>query len=428
MSRNLDNAIHHGVQVGRVTGRFKFEIWYLAYALLGAAVGGILPIIIPLMALKRFEGVCSVGLVVGAFNLGWLLSPVWGSMADRHSSHRECLTVSFLVISGVLIALSYTTSLPVWLGLSILGGVGVAGAVTLSNLFIIENHPQREWGDRIGHLQMVTGVGQVVGMLLAALLSDLPLPGVLLVAAGITIAAVFPGRLTPRMPAEKRGLQGFSNNREIFDPCRRQLSWHKQKIRSKIRAKEVIEKLNGTFGWFMAFWFLCLTGSTMACTLYPVIMKDVFEIGQRPLSLVFASAMGVSVFLYALAGTCSRRFGPSHLIKGTLIIRWTAFFGLFSLLSLHITLRGSLTFVSFFIIFLCWPFIGVGCTALTARLSTFGKGEGMGVFTAMFALAAVSGAALGGWLASWGGYSLAIGLAGLTDGLGLAILGRLRLS
>lgn len=303
----------------------------------------------------------------------------------------------------------------------------MAGAVTLSNLFIIEKHPQHEWGDRIGRLQMVNGVGQVAGMLLAALLSDLPLPSALLVAAGITIAAVFPGRLTPRMRIKKRDLQGCSNNPEMSDPCQQQLLWHKQHILSKLRAKEVIEKLNGTFGWFMAFWFLCLTGSAMACTLYPVIMKDEFGIGQRPLSLGFASAMGVSVFLYALAGICNRRFGPSHMIKGTLIVRWTAFLGLFSLLSLHINLRGCLTFVSFFIIFLCWPFIGVGCTALTARLSTFGKGEGMGVFTAMFALAAVSGAAIGGWLASWGGYTLVIGLAGLTDGFGLAILERLRL-
>ena len=110
------------------------------------------------------------------------------------------------------------------------------------------------------------------------------------------------------------------------------------------------------------------------------------------------------------------------------MIRWTAFFGLFLLLSLNLSLPSPLTFISFFIIFLCWPFIGVGCTALTARLSTFGKGAGMGVFTAMFALAAVIGASVGGWLASWGGYALAIGIASLTDGFGLAILARNELS
>lgn len=103
-------------------------------------------------------------------------------------------------------------------------------------------------------------------------------------------------------------------------------------------------------------------------------------------------------------------------------------FGLFSLLALDLNLHSTFTFVVFFIIFLCWPFIGVGCTALTARLSTFGKGAGMGIFAAIFALAAVSGAVLGGWLASWGGYALAVGMAGVTDGFGLAILSHLRLS
>jgi MFS family permease len=402
--------------------RFKLEPWYIAYAFLGIAVGGIFPIIIPLLALKRFEGVFAMGLVMGAFNLGWLLSPVWGSMADRHSSHREFLIAFLLIISVVLTALSYTTSLCAWLVLSVAGGIGVSGAVTLSNLFIIENHPRHEWGDRIGRLQMVNGFGQVVGMLLAALLSAVPLPAALLIAAGITISAVFPGRLAPKRRIEKMGLQGFVHKQNKNISCRHHLSDYKQQIPNTIGAKEVVARRNGTFGWLMAFWFLCVTGSTMACTLYPAIMKDELGIGQRPLSLGFALATGASVLLYALAGTCSRRLGLTAMIKGSLMIRWTAFLGLFLLLSLYRSLSIPLTFLSFFIVFLCWPFIGVGCTALTARLSTFGKGAGMGVFTAMFALAAVIGASVGGWLASWGGYALAIGIASLTDGFGLAIL------
>lgn len=60
------------------------ETWYLAYALLGAAVGGMLPIIIPLLALKRFGGAVQVGFVMTAYNLGGLAAPFWGRIADRH--------------------------------------------------------------------------------------------------------------------------------------------------------------------------------------------------------------------------------------------------------------------------------------------------------------------------------------------------------
>jgi hypothetical protein len=88
---------------------------------------------------------------------------------------------------------------------------------------------------------------------------------------------------------------------------------------------------------------------------------------------------------------------------------------------------GALTFLSFLIIFLCWPFLGVSGTTLSARLSTFGKGEGMGIFHAVFALAAVIGTAMGGWLASWGGYGVAVGMAVVTDGCGLVIVGRIRI-
>lgn len=60
------------------------ETWYLTYALLGAAVGGMLPIIIPLLALKRFGGAVQVGFVMAAYNLGGLAAPFWGRIADRY--------------------------------------------------------------------------------------------------------------------------------------------------------------------------------------------------------------------------------------------------------------------------------------------------------------------------------------------------------
>jgi len=50
----------------------------------------------------------------------------------------------------------------------------------------------------------------------------------------------------------------------------------------------------------------------------------------------------------------------------------------------------------------------------------------LGVFNAVFALAAVVGAAMGGWLAAWGGYSAAVGMIIFTEGCGLTILGHIR--
>ena len=75
---------------GRLGKRRWVEPWYLSYAILGCTMGGMFPILIPLLALKRFSSACHVGLVMAAFNLGGLMAPIWGSVADRYRIHRGC--------------------------------------------------------------------------------------------------------------------------------------------------------------------------------------------------------------------------------------------------------------------------------------------------------------------------------------------------
>jgi hypothetical protein len=233
------------------------ETWYLTYALLGAAVGGISPIIIPLLALKRFGGAVQVGFVLAAYNLGGLSAPFWGGIADRYGSNGHFLFLALSLVTAVLVLLSHTTNYLSWLGISLVEGIGVVGAVTLGTLFIVKNHPRDEWGNRIGRLQMVNGGGQVCGLLLAALLSRYSLKGALLVAAGLTALAVIPGRLTPRTTVARRpqSLLCFANNRNR-EP---QTNYRPESNLLHLRAIiDLIHDLSLPFKRFMVVWFLCL--------------------------------------------------------------------------------------------------------------------------------------------------------------------------
>lgn len=49
-------------------------------------------------------------------------------------------------------------------------GVGFAAANTVANMFIVEVRPPDEWDNRIGALQALSSLGQVVGLLLAGLI------------------------------------------------------------------------------------------------------------------------------------------------------------------------------------------------------------------------------------------------------------------
>jgi MFS family permease len=428
MNAYITKTIHRDTYRMPLVRQTGMETWYLTYGLLGAAVGGMLPIIIPLLALKRFGGAVQVGFVMAAYNLGGLAAPFWGGIADRCGSNRQLLFFALSLVTAVLALLSHTTNYLSWLGISLVEGIGVVGAVTLGTMFIVDNHPREEWSNRIGHLQMVNGGGQVCGLLLAALLSRYSLNGALLVAAGLTALAVLPGRLTPKTTIARRRRQpsfclGNNWNREPqTDNHRGSKLLHLRTI------LDLIHDLSLSFKRFMFVWFLCLMGSAAMFTLYPVIMQEAFGIGQRQLSLVFATAMGFSLFLYPQAARCTRRFGSPRVLRVFLGIRLAAFVGLFALLDVAMKNCAGFTAISFTIIMLCWPFLGVGGTALTAQLSTFGKGTHMGVFNAVSALACVTGSALGGCLASWSGYAVASGLFVITETLALCVLTRSDLS
>lgn len=99
-----------------------------------------------------------------------------------------------------------------------------------------------------------------------------------------------------------------------------------------------------------------------------------------------------------------------------------AFISFFFLEIFHFDGQVQLVLLSFSAIVLCWPFPIVSGTALTALLSPFGEGEGMGLFCAVLAAAYVTGSALAGWLAAQWGYSAVSGMAVVTDVLGLMLM------
>ena len=176
----------------------------------------------------------------------------------------------------------------------------------------------------------------------------------------------------------------------------------------------------------MGIWFLCVAGAAAILTLYPVMMQEVYGIGQELLSLNFAVAMGLSVFLYTQAGHLAHRFGPTRVLRSFLGVRLMAFISFFFLEIFQFDGQVQLVLLSFSAIVLCWPFLIVSGTALTALLSPFGEGEGMGLFCAVLAAACVTGSALGGWLATQWGYNAVSGMAVITDALGLMLMYKIK--
>jgi DHA1 family tetracycline resistance protein-like MFS transporter len=402
------------------------ELWYLAYALVGATAAGLVPILLPLTVI-RVGSATYVGLVMAAFNLGGLTAPLWGALADCYRLHRWLLAGGLLVASLGLVAFPFTNTPAVWLGLALLASIGTASAATVANLFVVEVHPQAEWDERIGWLQTFYGGGQVGGLLLAAALSQADLRIGLLVAAGLTALAVLPGWLTTHTPAGP-----LPHRPALLHPARHgEWSLHSpQRLFHYVTSKSLRQlgaNLRSPFGLFLVAWLLTFTGSAAVFSLYPVLMQQVFGMAPHLSSSVFALAAGLGLALYSPAGAWSDHLGAVRVLETALGVRLLAFLSILVLGLLHLGGQGWGALLAFIFVVLSWSLLNVSSTALTARLSPFGEGEGMGIFNAVNALAGVLGAVLGGWAAGRWGYNAVSGLAviGITLGLILAFVGRL---
>ena len=263
-----------------MSGQTRLETWYVAYALLGAAVAGLVPILLPLTVARNGRA-AEVGFVMAAFSLGGLTAPLWGGLADRLRLHRPLLAGGLLVTGLSLAAFPFSQDPYLWIGLALAASVGVAGASTVANLFVVEAHPQLEWDERIGALQTFYGGGQVAGLLLAGALSGLDVRLGLLVTGALPVVGALPGWLGTRTPKASPGPKPT-----LLHPDRHG-EWAlgtPQRLFHHLNGailRQSRTALASPFGVFLVLWAASFGGAAASFALYPVWMQQSFGITPR---------------------------------------------------------------------------------------------------------------------------------------------------
>jgi DHA1 family tetracycline resistance protein-like MFS transporter len=401
------------------------EPWYLVYALLGLVVAGLVPVLIPLIV-GSSGNAGLVGVVVAALSLGGLTSPLWGSLADRFRLHRGLLAGGMLTASLGLAALPFFTQPVLWILLAVIQGLGTASAATVANLFVVEAHPQAEWDERIGWLQTFYGIGQVTGLLLAGLLTRVDLRIGLWVAAGLSAAAAVLGWFTTKTPSAQPGLRPV-----LVHPAKHTESALSSPQRlfhapNWTGIKTLGQTLRSPFGIFLLVWLFAFAGPAAVFSQYPLLMQKVYGVSPSSSSVAFAIIAALGLSLYTPAGNWSKQSGPRPVFKVSLGLRLAAFAALFWLFFVPASgTIGFLALLAFAFVVWAWSFMSVSGTALVARLSPVGEGQGLGLFNAMTAAAGIIGALLGGWAAGVWGYGsiVVLALVGVALGLGFSFLG-----
>jgi DHA1 family tetracycline resistance protein-like MFS transporter len=401
--------------------RSSIEPWYISYGLLGVSVAGVLPILLPL-AVSRHASVGEVGLVMAAFNLGGLVSPLWGTLADRYRVHRILLAFGVLSAAITIVMFAETDSVAIRAMLAFLQGAGSAAAATVANLFIVQLRPENEWERRIGWLQTFYGTGQVIGLILAGVLARISLTIGLVTTAGITACAFFPGWfLTPEPPRaiRQRPVLRHPIHHAELHAGSPQRFYHFPSLQT---LRKTARTLISPFGLFVAAWLISFMGAAAFFSLYPILMGQAYGIGPATASGAFAVSAALGLALYPAAGKWSARFGADRVLRAGLLVRVLAFVGFLSLGLGNPGAADVLALICFLFVVLAWSLMSVGGTELASRLSLANEGEGLGVYNAATSLAGVLGAVAGGWLAGRFGYDAIHIFALVFTGLGLAVL------
>jgi len=152
-----------------------FIVWVCQFlAMVGmSAVVPFLPLFIrDLGVTKLDETAVWSGLVfAGPFFISFFLTPVWGSMGDKHGRKIMTLRAVFgLAIAQVLVGFSQNVT---QLFLVRLLQGGLSGFLPAAMALIASNTPEEKTGYALGLLQSSTAAGTVLGPLIGGVLSDL---------------------------------------------------------------------------------------------------------------------------------------------------------------------------------------------------------------------------------------------------------------
>jgi MFS family permease len=399
------------------------EPWYGAYAILGALTSGLAVIAIPLVITGGGGNATMIGTTIAAQNIGALLAPFWGIIADRTKAFRAVFFIGFILIGLGFLLLSALHSFRGWAGGAFLIGFGTGASNTVASLFVVEFTPKEEWAQRISWMQTFNALGSVLGMALAGLLA--PRFDTLL-AALLVIPAILIGRRGLPMPGTpfhipRRHLHGAKlvSLSQTTGPNSMSVIAHLH-LPSLRQFRALRSPLTSGFGVFLICWFLISLAVSSFASLYPVLMEKSFGISVARSSLLMAIATGLSIPFYNFAGRMTASHGPAAVLGIGISGRIIGLSGLAGVGFLHVGWAILPVTIMFGLYQGIWPLLGVASNDFAAGLAPFGEGAAMGLFNADAAIASALGAVLGGKIADLFGFPAVCVFAAVVAVLALA--------
>lgn len=408
------------------------ERWLAAWGVGSVALGGA-SLLVPLYIVELGASPFMLGiLAASAAFIGAPGALVLGKLADRTGRRRVFVLGSLTTVTATLAVIPFVSSIPLIVGLNALVWFAAAAAAPILNLLVTIDAPETEWQSRFALLNKYQGWGWAGGLVLGVtwttglarvvspLLAQRTLFGVC--AAGGGIATIASARSLPseseirsNRPNTRRLTRHLTNARQMairgatFPFLRSRLYWTTRPF----HPGQLLDRLTQRLSLYFIAVVLFFTGFSAFFAPLPIYLRGVGYGSGEIFALYLMSSLGSAAF-YVTAGELVSKYDINLLQTAGLLLRAIALPAVaFVGTALAASLVGLVaTAIVFVLIGLSWAIIAVTTATIVTRLApAANRGQVLGIYTALSALAGGIGSILGGWLASEG-YVIAFGVAG----------------
>lgn len=359
--------------------------WLNGYALIGLVVSGIVPVLLPLSAAPK--GAIIVGLVVAAFYLGMVMSPVFGSLADNTHTHRVMFIATFPISAAGAILFGFSDQTWQMLVCIFVVGAAAGAAQTLASTFILEGRTSSQWAVPIGWMRIAFGLGQTLGLGVSAYFAHRLQPGWITVGVLLVVGTLLGARKLPPIDRTAPATAAATA------PARR---------RGPLAALAPI--VASRFGIFLGCWLFAMLGLMTFYNVVPLVLKDTFGIDPSTTSIIFLVGAALGALLYPVCGVLSARWSSGRVLSIGIYVTLIGFIVLGLATFAHGPLGQVLACGCLVLIATAYPFQYIGATLVAADLAPGGEGAAMGLFNSGVGVGAIVGAIIPSFMADRLGY------------------------
>jgi len=399
------------------------ERWLSAWALGSVAFGGA-SLLVPLYVVELGGGPVALGLLAATATV--VAAPgavVFGRLADRVGRRRPLVLGTLVAVAGALVAVPLLRSVPAVVVANAVLWLVVGSVAPVLTTLVVEDAPESAWAARIGRLNAAQGYGWAGGLVVGAVWPLVPGSDTrtlfFVLAACAAVSGGLAGATLPRAPGgapdgrtARRVERLLSESRRgvrsatfAFSPAR--LYWASRGF----RLSTVRPRLDATLARYLVAGGLFLAGSAAFWAPLPLFLTDA-GFGSGTVFGLYVVASLASAVLYDPVGRLAASGDLRVLQTGALLARAAAFPALAVVAGLGAAASLGVAGLVLAAVGATWAVMLVVGTAIVTRLAPPSvRGELLGLYAAVGALAGGAGAVLGGAVASVG-YLAAFAVAG----------------